>query len=96
MAETVQMDELINAVKEAVDERLETEKQVTEEALTLALEPIISRLEAIEASMDMTKEGINKALGGSKALIGQDLNDNGGVATKSAPRRDAWGRKVRS
>ena len=88
----MEMEELISAIKEAVDERIEQEQESVAEAVKDALEPVLTRLEKVEEALGL----VNKELGASKAIIGQDLNDNGGVATQSATRRDAWGRKVRS
>jgi len=91
------MEELVEAVKEAVDERIEAEKEDTAESVKAvvleALQPFDERLSKVEEALNL----VDKSLGASKALIGQDLNDTG-LSTKSATgsRRDAWGRRVRS
>lgn len=97
----MEVEELVNAVKEAVDERLESEKDANLEAVKEVvgelLEPFSARLEKVEEALEITVSEANKALGASKAIVGQDIND-GGVATKSddKPRRDGWGRRIRS
>lgn len=72
-------------------------KETIKEAVTAAVQ---EQVEPVSKELNEFKEGINKIVGSSKSIVGQEGDDGGEgdskTAIKSAPRRDAWGRRNRS
>lgn len=72
-------------------------KDAIKEAVAAAVEEQVA---PVNKELQEFKDGINKIVGSSKSIVGQEGDDGGEgdtkTATKSAPRRDAWGRKVRT
>lgn len=72
-------------------------KETIKEAVTAAVQ---EQVEPVSKELNEFKEGINKIVGSSKSIVGQEGDDGGEgdskTATKSASRRDAWGRRNRS
>lgn len=76
---------------EGKSELSDEQKTAIQEAVDAAMEPVSSELNEL-------KTGIDQMVGASKSIVDEDDDngdgDDGKSATKSHPRRDAWGRRV--
>ena len=96
MAEVATIEEVVAAVKEAVDEQIKDAVKQDNEELSARLDALEERVGAIETAINEFIDDVDKQLGASKAIT--DEPEGGSrqePAKKSSVRRDAFGRRTR-